>query len=303
MLNICFLTKNIIYSTVLFVSMVLEVLTNIFRAEKKPFELFYIGFIYATIGVFLSLWIFKEYSSMIMVFLTVLASIPLIYSALKLEEKKDLEIKENFSLLKEHTKLLAVITFLFIGVTIAFGFWYTMLPQNLTEILFRTQTQTIAGINNYAAGNVVQASNLFKVILLNNIKVMTFCVFFAFIYGFGAIFILTWNASVIGAAIGNFIRTRFESTAATMGFGKVASYFQFFSLSLTRYFIHGIPEIIAYIIAGLAGGIISMAVVRHDFGTKNFEKVLFDSSEMIIIALLILVAAAFMEVYITPILF
>lgn len=283
--------------------MVLEGLTNIFRAEKKPFELFYIGFTYATIAVFLSLWIFKEYSSMIMVFLTVLASIPLIYNAMKLEEKKDMTVEKNIVLMKEHSKALAVITFLFLGITIAFGFWYTMLPQNIVEVLFRTQTQTIAGINNYAAGNAVQAGRLFKLILLNNIKVMTFCVFFAFIYGFGAIFILTWNASVIGAAIGNFIRTRVEATAATMGLGKIASYFQFLSLSLTRYFIHGIPEILAYVIGGLAGGIISMAIIRHDFGTKKFEKVLFDSSELIIIALLILVLAAFIEVYITPILF
>ena len=283
--------------------MVLESLVNVFRAEKKPLELFYVGFAYATIGVFLSLWIFKDYSSMIMVFLTVLASVPLVFNALKLEEKKDMEMEETIPLMKEHAKVLAVITFLFLGITIAFGFWYTMLPQNLVEVLFRTQTQTIAGINNYAAGNVVQASSLFRLILLNNIKVMTFCVFFAFIYGFGAIFILAWNASVIGAAIGSFIRTRVEATAATVGLGRVATYFQFFTLSLSRYLIHGIPEIIAYIIGGLAGGIISIAVIKHDFGTKKFEKILFDSSELIVIALLFLVLAAFIEVYITPILF
>lgn len=286
-----------------FVSMVLEEITNIIKAEKRPFGLFYIGFVYATIGVFLSLWVFKEYSSMIMVFLTVLAAIPLIYNALRLEEKKDMIMSNEISLLKEHAKVLAVITFMFLGITIAFGFWYTLLPQNLVEVLFRTQTQTIAGINNYAAGNAVQAASLFKLILLNNIKVLTFCVFFSFIYGFGSIFILTWNASVIGAAIGSFIRTRVETTAATVGFGKIASYFQFFSLSLTRYMIHGIPEILAYIIAGLAGGIISMAIIRHDFGSKKFEKVLFDSSGLILIALVILVIAAFIEVYITPVLF
>ena len=283
--------------------MVLESITNILKAEKKPFELFYIGFIYATIGVFLSLWIFKEYSSMIMVFLTVLATIPLIYSALKFEEKKDIVMEEGAALMKEHAKALAVIIFMFLGITLAFGFWYTMLPADIIEVLFKTQSQTISGINSYASGQVIQASTLFKLILLNNIKVLTFCVFFAFIYGFGAIFILTWNASVIGAAIGNFIRTRVEATAVTVGFGKLAAYFQFFSLSLTRYMIHGIPEIIAYIIAGLAGGIISMAVIRHDFGSKKFEKVLFDSSELIIIALLFLVLAAFIEVYVTPVLF
>jgi uncharacterized membrane protein SpoIIM required for sporulation len=283
--------------------MVLEGIITVLKAEKKPFELFYIGFAYATIGIFLSLWIFKEYSSMIMVFLTVMASIPLIYAALKQEEEKDIATEDNISLLKEHSRLVAVILFLFLGATIAFGFWYTILPQNLVEILFRTQTQTIAGINNYAAGNAVQSSTLFKLIILNNIKVMTFCLFFSFIYGIGAAFILIWNASVIGAAIGNFIRTRVESTAATLGFGKIASYFQYLSLSLTRYLIHGIPEVAAYIIAGIAGSIISMAIIKHDFGSKKFEKVLFDSSELIAISIILLVMAAFIEVYITPILF
>lgn len=283
--------------------MVLEGIINVLKAEKKPLQLFYIGFTYATIGIFLGLWIFKEYSSMIMVFLTVLAIIPLIYSAVKIEEQKDLVIEKQSTLIREHARVLAVILFLFLGITIAFAFWYTALPNNLVETLFKTQTQTIAGINNYAAGGAVNASNLFKLILTNNIKVLTFCVFFAFIYGFGAIFILTWNASVIGTAIGNFIRVRLESSAATLGFAKIASYLQFFSLSLTRYLVHGIPEIMAYIIGGLAGGIISIAIVRHDFGTKKFEKILFDSSELILISLIFLVIAAFIEVYITPVLF
>lgn len=283
--------------------MVLEGITNILKAEKKPFQLFYIGFTYATIGVFLSLWIFKEYSSMIMVFLTVLAAIPLVYNAMKLEEQKDIIIEKQSTLTREHTRVIAVILFLFLGITLAFGFWYTILPGHIIEPLFKTQTQTIAGINNYASGGAVTSSTLFRLILANNIKVLTFCILFAFIYGFGAIFILTWNASVIGAAIGNFIRTRLESTAATMGFAKISSYLQFLSLSLTRYLVHGIPEIIAYIMGGLAGGIISMAVIRHDLGTKKFEKILFDSSELIIISLIFLTIAALIEVYITPILF
>lgn len=283
--------------------MVLEGITDVFRAEKKPFQLFYIGFTYATIAVFLSLWIFKEYSSMIMVFLTVLAAIPLIYNAIKIEEQKDLIMEKQSTLIREHAKVLAVIFFLFLGITIAFTFWYVALPNTLVDVLFRTQTQTIAGINNYVSGGAVNAPTLFKLILLNNIKVLTFCVLFAFIYGFGAIFILTWNASVIGAAIGNFMRVGLESSATSLGLAKIASYFHYFSLSLTRYMIHGTPEIMAYIIGGIAGGIISIAVIRHDFGTKKFEKILFDSSELILIALMFLIMAAFVEVFITPILF
>ena len=67
--------------------------------------------------------------------------------------------------------------------------------------------------------------------------------------------------------------------------------------------IHGIPEIAAYFVAGLAGGIISVAVIRHDFGTKRFKHILFDSLDLIVISIFILLVAAAIEVFITPRLF
>lgn len=284
--------------------MVLEAIMSVFNAEKKPYELFFIGILYSTIAIFLSLWIFRNYASLVMVFLTVIACIPLIYNALKLEEEKDIKIEKETTLLKEHSKVLMFIMFLFLGITISFAFWYIMLPPDIVQLLFHSQTETIAGINNYVSGKATASSfTIFSKILFNNIKVLTFCILFAFIYGFGAIFILTWNASVIGVAIGNFIRVNLGDYVNSIGLAKVAAYFQIFSLSLLRYFTHGIPEIIAYVIGSIAGGIISIAIIKGEFKNKNFEKILFDSSELITLSLLFLLIAAFIEVYITPILF
>jgi len=78
------------------------------------------------------------------------------------------------------------------------------------------------------------------------------------------------------------------------------SYFYVIGFSILRYAIHGVPEILAYIIAGLAGGIISVAVIRHDFGTKNFERIILDASDLILIAVFVLFIAAGLEVYVTP---
>jgi uncharacterized membrane protein SpoIIM required for sporulation len=122
------------------------------------------------------------------------------------------------------------------------------------------------------------------------------------LYGAGAIFILTWNASVISTAIGNIIRTNIASHTVT-GFSKISSYFQIISLAILRYMIHGIPEIVAYFVAGLAGGIISVAAINEKFGTRKFEKIVLDSSDLILISVLILILAALIEVYITPALF
>jgi stage II sporulation protein M len=66
---------------------------------------------------------------------------------------------------------------------------------------------------------------------------------------------------------------------------------------------HGIFEISAYFVAGLAGGIISIAVIRHDFGTKRFNHILLDSVDLILVSILFLLVAALIEVFITPVLF
>ena len=73
--------------------------------------------------------------------------------------------------------------------------------------------------------------------------------------------------------------------------------------SFLRYLIHGIPEISAYFTAGLAGGIISVAVIKHHFKQEKFWHVLYDSISLIILAIIILFIAALIEVFITPALF
>ena len=63
--------------------MVLESLTNPFLAEKKAMKLFGYGFLYVSIALLLSYQVFKSYASLITVFLTVAACIPLFYHTMK----------------------------------------------------------------------------------------------------------------------------------------------------------------------------------------------------------------------------
>lgn len=282
--------------------MVVESLMNPFKAEKKPWELFFLGIFYSSIALFLGLWIFEEYVGLVMVFLTVMACLPLIYHTLAFEEEKDLEISNERSLLHEHAKALLVFSMLFLGTTVGFSFWYVVLPSESASNIFQIQTNTISNLNQQVTGGFIQL-NMVSKIFLNNVKVMIFCILFSFIYGSGAIFILTWNASVIGAAAGNFIRTHISDFANAVGFTKVGAYFYVVGLSLLRYSIHGVPEVVAYFIAGIAGGILSVAIMHHEFGTRNFERILLDVSDMVLISVFILFFAAIIEVFITPIFF
>lgn len=283
--------------------MVIESLLYPAKAEKKPWEMFFVGFLYSSIAIFLSLWIFEKESSFVMVFLTAMACIPIVYNTMKLEEKKDMTIVGEKNLLKEHNKAIMFLMYLFVGITVSCALWYIVLPSSTISYLFEKQMQTIVNINSNVSGGFTDQMAVFSKIFLNNVKVLSFSILFAFIYGAGAIFILTWNATVIATAIGNFIRSNLGSVVGSFGLSNLSSYFQVVSIGLLKYSIHGIPEIVAYFYGGLAGGIISVAVMKHHFATKKFADILIDTSELILISIGFLAVAGLIEVYITPCLF
>ena len=283
--------------------MVLESLLFPIKAEKRPWQMFFLGFLYASIGLFVALWIFRDQASLVMVFMITMAALPIFYNTMKFEESKDLIIDTESHILREHNKAISFFMYMFIGMTFACALWYSVLPTELVNSIFDKQVGTIQTINNQVSGHVIQNLNIFSRILFNNLKVLAFSILFSFIYGAGAIFILAWNATVIGAAIGNFIRSNVSSYTNSLGFLQAGNYFHVVSIGLLKYSIHGVPEIAAYFYGGLAGGILSVAIIRKHFRTKKFPAIMVDFSELILIAIGFLVAAAFLEVYVTPVLF
>ncbi len=265
--------------------------------------MFFIGFAYSSVAIFLALWIFRDQASMVMVFFIVMASLPIMYSTIKLEEAKDMEISKESSLLREHNKAISFLMYLFIGMTLASVLWYVVLPADTVSQLFQKQTETIQTVNTSPTGNAISSLAIFSLIFLNNVKVLAFSILFAFIYGAGAIFILAWNATVIGAAIGNFVRTNIDHYISVISFIGENSYFHIVSIGLLKYALHGIPEIAAYFYGGLAGGILSVALIRKHYQKPQFRTVLVDFSELIMIAIAFLLVAAFLEVYVTPVFF
>lgn len=284
----------------------LEVLISPSKAERRPWELFFVGAFYASVAILLVSWIFSrdavlvKYSGILTVTFTVMFSIPFMYHMIRYEEKKITRQQGMFALLKEHEHALWAFLWLFTGFVIAFSFWYILLP---TTQSYGAQIETFCAINRpeqydgclaqYGGPKGVQqtafAGNKERLFLIfaNNIYVLIFTLVFSLIFGAGVIFILAWNASVIAAAIAIFTNSQLVNLP----------------MGILRYFIHGIPEIAAYFIAALAGGIISVAVIRHQVGSEEFWEILQDSLNLVIIAVVILFLAALMEVFITPLLF
>jgi len=279
--------------------MVLESLISPLNAKNNPWKLFFIGCVYSIIGLFLSYIVFKEISGFLMVFLISIATVPLIYQVIKNEEQLDIEIKSEWKILKEHSKVLSFLMFFFTGVVVSLTIAYVFLPVDMVETVFEIQSTAIQDVNNNVSGGLAKVG-LFKAIFLNNLKVLFFCLIFSFLYGVGAIFILTWNASVVAVAMGNLIKTKLALLSASFGFSNLASYLTISSISFMRYMSHGFIEILSYFVAGLAGSIISVAVIKHNL--EN-EAVLYDALDLIIVSLVLLLVGAIFEVYITPLLF
>lgn len=276
--------------------MVLESMIDPKSAEDKPLFLGIVGFFYTVVAFIIASFIFSGEASLISVFLVVFAAIPLFYNTVKFEETKDESEFDEQKLLKEHFKAFTFFMYFFAGITIAYALFYAFLPQEYLAKLFSVQMDTIEGINGKAVATDIQI-NMVGSIFLNNFKVLALCILFAFLYGSGAIFILAWNASVVGVAMGSVIRTVLSQ------FGGPFSYFQAISLGLLRYSIHGIPEILAYFVAGLAGSIISYASIKYNFKTKKYSKVIYDASILVALSIAILFLAALLEVFVTGAIF
>lgn len=271
--------------------MVLESIINPSRATGKPWEMFFIGLLYSFVGVALGYWVFRSYVSIVMVSFTAIAAIPFIHNALKHEEQEEERIG-NKSLLQKHWRIVSMFTFLFIGYVTTFFTLFVLLPEPAVSEIFQAQIGAITEVRNAVTGNFMSLAKDFWLILLNNIKVLVLCLVFSLLYGAGAVFIFSWNASVMGAAIGEAIRTGIrDNTSATL---------QVISSSLAGYFVHGIPEMIAYFTAGIAGGILSMALVRGGFRSVTFKKAREDSLNLAGFALIMLFLAALVEIFISP---
>jgi len=283
----------------------LESIINPKSAEKGPWKMLFIGIIYGSLSILLVSWFFakdvvlSEYSGMIVVTFCVMFSLPYMYYIIKREEKEDEQVEGLLSVWKVHKDAIYAFMWLFLGFVIAFSFWYLILQDTN---LFNAQIQTYCMINN--PGNIENcvASYSFEQkmisgaatremrflsIIENNVYVMIFTLIFSLIFGAGAIFILAWNASVISAAIGIF--TRHQISGIPLG--------------IARYMIHGFPEIAAYFITALAGGIFGVGVIRNGVRNKKFLRIVENVVILLFIAIVILVVAALIEVYFTPLLF
>lgn len=272
--------------------MVLESILNPKNAEDKPWHVFLISFFYTLIAVFFAHKLFPSEASILSVALVTILFVPFFQKLFELEEEKeDAAAQKRLAgnMISRHKQTMTVFSAFFLGTAISMTFIFVFFPE--FSAAFSLQSDVVRQLNPSAAtGAAYDTFGTFWNFFSNNTQVMLLVFIMSAMFGAGAIFVLAWNASIISVFSGFAVQK-------LIGQGLPVHYAFAYGLpvSLGSIALHGIPEIFAYFIAGLAGGILSVGIIREELGSKEFRLVLKDSIIFLSIAEVMIMAAAYLE--------
>jgi len=251
-------------------------------------EMFIYSFLVTSLSSIFALIIFSEHSSVVFPFLVTLALLPAMHKILKDQERIE-ERFENLSFFERYKKILEIYTFFFLGVVFSVIFTMAFLPNNFCEKLFSDQISTINAIRNEnieIQGKYYSTYEDFLSISYNNIKVLVIAFLLSFFFGSGALFILSWNASVVGVFISLYAKILSDAYDKHILISHIEA---FLSISL-----HGIPEVFGYFLGGIAGAVLSFGLVEGE----NRKIILCDSFKTLLVAIFFILLGAFLESFI-----
>lgn len=237
------------------------------RADNFSFLLF-LGFASAVIGIYGARILFPSEADLISVFF---AAIPLMFPLTQKFLKDEAGGRPHFEEVEIYGSL-------FIGQVFAFYLATLMLPE-FFEIqigVFEAQLSQM-GITGYA-----MLGSDFLSILVNNMVVFGFIIATASLIGSAGAFILTWNGSVLGVFLGILTR-QLSGLSVIIGSEDVPS--------PLAYVPHATLEMGGFIVAGIAGSLISAAVYRKHFDRETWS----DLIKLVMAGIALIFLGAFVE--------
>ncbi|MFQ6009898.1 MAG: hypothetical protein ACE5J7_02140 [Candidatus Aenigmatarchaeota archaeon] len=259
---------------------------------KKPLHLFLVGIFLSSISVFISMALFAHAPSMVVVTFMTIPSIYVFTNLLKKKSVQETKLHSIRKLFETNADIAELYLLLFLGMSIGVAFWYSVLPQEMTQILFSEQLYNLRQLGVSTAAAV--QPDIFMIIAMNNIKLVILCTILSFIFGAGALFILSWNASVVGVAIGIII-TKIKATGTAIHLAIM----QGFSVGTAYYILHLVPEVVAYFYAAVAGAFIASAVMRYKPFSPNSNRLIGISFLLLGIAIALILVGALIETQIS----
>jgi|GEM_PF-971413 len=175
--------------------------------------------------------------------------------------------------------------------------------SGLRENIFFVQLKERAGIDSVRTsltGQIIGThkgtsfNDAFSLIFKNNFNVVVKALLMSFFYGAGALFLISWNASVLASVVALDI---FVSMAPLVSEGfKGFLIGVFHSLYLfIGYLPHGLPELLSYFLVSFAGALLARDLFKGLFATEFKWQIIKDLSLIFFFALLLLFIGALIE--------
>jgi len=236
----------------------LESLVKYNEIERRPWIMFPWALLLSSVGILFSLQLsYQVYISgnvfnltgLFSVIFTIIPSVYFLTLFIKKEEamdEKDIARHYEKGFWLRHNKDILIFLFYFFGLTFSFAFWANALPAGTFQIQTMKVQEIRALVGNMLEGSAgLNEFGAFTQVLANNLQVTGFAFIFSLLFGAGAVFIIVWNASILGVYIGRLSEAFYHIPAVSLNFLP-----------------HGIPEIGCYLLAGIGGSLISAAVIR-----------------------------------------
>ncbi len=261
--------------------------------EHKGRYAFLLGIIYSIIALLIASVLFPGDPALVAVAFTSMLLLPEMYKIFSIEEHQDaMEQKVSFiPLWRNDVDVIRIYLFLFLGILLVYSVGTMILPEFQTNSLFREQLEIRFGqgfAGSATAG--IFGSELFLSLLSNNFLVLLACFILALLTGDGAIFLITWNASVWGAIFG------ITAKNAALFAGQHPLYF--FGIIMLVVFPHMILEGLSYFLAAISGSVISKDVLLEEFSSSRFWSVFGFNLYLLFFALVFLVLGALVETFV-----
>jgi len=286
--------------------MVFEEIINPRDAEHNPYKLTLLGFFFASVGLWLAWWLFPGSAGLLSIFLTVMPLIPILTHLFEYEGEDQVEGVDHKGMFIRYFPIIMTLMALFGGLLIGYTFWFSVLPDDMNKAMFNVQMDEFSAIRgaavqmggeaSVASGQAVGTSSAFETIFGHNLGVLALIVLLSVTYGAGAIYIIAWNASVMAVFFGTIAK---GALASFTHMGAMSGLFAFgYGLFHGASAIgpHAFMELLAYLIAAIAGCILSAALVRKVHRKPGgVAQIVFDVAKLFLLAVICLAAGAAIE--------
>ncbi len=275
--------------------------------EKKGRYAFLLGVIYSFVGIGLAWILFRNDPALVAVAFTSLLLLPELYKIFSIEERRE-SMETDFSiktLWRDDIDIIRIYFFLFLGIMFSYSAMTLTMDSLQTNSLFREQLEIRFGsdlpVSAGEGGQGLDYSNivdfpgtfsmdLFYGLLSNNFLVLLACFIMALLTGDGAVFLISWNASVWG--------TIFGITAKGAATFTGGSTIVLFLLVLAIVFPHMMIEALSYFLAAISGSVISKDVILEKFASERFFEVFGLNLYLLLVALFFLLLGAVVETWV-----